>query len=88
MSLPRQRNATLQNTFARLLRAETRLKIEGLMLVLQCDGSGSVRTFDEREIFRFDSASELNGWLSEPRIVEYDDAGDAVQSATASEAPQ
>ncbi len=64
-----------QGSLNLLLRAERKLGIEGLVLLLQCDGSGCIRRFDESYVFKFDRLDELKAWLRSPRVVEYDEEG-------------
>jgi hypothetical protein len=70
-----------------LNRAEKILNAE-FALVLQTDGSGAVENLAtlapesvddrSRDVFRFERIEDLAEWLHNPRIVQYDDAGDPL----------
>lgn len=56
-------------------RAEKALRIDGLYLCLNSDASGSVRTFADEYVFKFDRFVELANWLRSPKTIAYDDEG-------------
>jgi len=62
-------------------RAERTLRIDGLFLLLQSDGSGCVRRFDDSVIFLFDDPDALGRWMRSPRVVAYDEEGMRVKTA-------
>jgi hypothetical protein len=78
----------MSDAMLRLLRkAEAKLNIDGLYLRLQSDGSGCVSTFDNIDIFRFDSFALLAAWLKAPRLVSYDEEGKLVCDANGKDVP-
>lgn len=68
----------LHAVLASLARAEEKLGIS-LVLTLQVDGSGAVDggIMAETRVFKFESLADLTLWLHSPRIVVYDEYGDA-----------
>jgi hypothetical protein len=67
-------------------RAEGKLGIDGLFLLLQSDGSGCVRRFDDTPVFLFDDLEALTSWMRSPQVVSYNEEGERVTRAAATTA--